>query len=101
MGEPRASGVAAVERALAILAAYREGDAALGLADLAQRTGLYKSTILRLIASLERFRFIARLDDGRYQLGPALLHLGSLYQRSLRLEQHVLPALRRLAVWRC
>jgi DNA-binding IclR family transcriptional regulator len=90
------TGVAAVERALAILNAYRPGEAALSLHEIAERTGLYKSTILRLIGTLAQAHCIQRLDDGRYQLGSMLLHWGSLYQASMRLEDHVLPVLRSL-----
>lgn len=93
----RNGGVAAVERALAILTAFREGDASLSLTDLSERTGFYKSTVSRLLTSLERYRCVVRLEDGRYQLGPTVFRLGTLYQRSLRLEQHVVPVLRRLA----
>ncbi|WP_439594619.1 IclR family transcriptional regulator [Falsiroseomonas sp.] len=85
-------GVAAVDRALSILGAFREGDTALTLAELAARTGLYKSTILRLLASLERGRCAARQADGRWALGPMLFHWGALYARSLPVERH-LPAL--------
>ena len=48
----KANGVAAVERALSVLGAFRDGDASLSLHELAARTGLYKSTILRLLVSL-------------------------------------------------
>ncbi|MGD9941792.1 MAG: IclR family transcriptional regulator [Burkholderiaceae bacterium] len=95
MSENQAS-VASVDRALSILGAFRPGDAALSLHELAQRTGLYKSTILRLIATLEKHHCIQRLDDGRYQMGSMLLHWGGLYQASLRLEDHVLPILQGL-----
>lgn len=88
--------VAALDRALSILGAFKPGDTALSLHDLAARTGLYKSTILRLIGTLSQHHCIQRLEDGRYQLGSMLLHWGSLYQSSLRLEDHVLPVLQRL-----
>jgi DNA-binding IclR family transcriptional regulator len=88
--------VAALDRALSILGAFKPGDTALSLHDLAARTGLYKSTILRLIGTLSQHHCIQRLDDGRYQLGSMLLHWGSLYQSSLRLDDHVLPVLQRL-----
>lgn len=94
--ESKTSGVAAVDRALSILSAFHEQDDALSLAELARRTSLYKSTILRLIVSLERAAFLRRLEDGRYRLGPALLQLGKLYQASFRLEDHVMPVLKRL-----
>lgn len=94
--EPKAGGVAAVERALAILKAFRAGDISLTLNELSQRTGMYKSTILRLIATLVQEHCMVRLDDGSYQLGSMLLHWGGLYQTALRLDDHVPPILRRL-----
>lgn len=95
--DPKPGGVAAVERAFAILNAFQPGDASLPLNELARRTGMYKSTILRLIATLVQEHCIVRLDDGSYQLGSMLLHWGGLYQAALRLDDHVPPILRRLA----
>lgn len=95
--EEKRGGVAAVERALGILNAFRAGDSSLSLNELARRTGMYKSTILRLIATLSHAHCIVRLDDGTYQLGSMLLHWGGLYQSSLRMDDHVPAVLRRLA----
>ncbi|MBM3470490.1 MAG: IclR family transcriptional regulator [Armatimonadetes bacterium] len=93
----KTSGVAAVERALAILDAFREGDDGLTLAEIAERTRMYKSTILRLCASLEKYGYLWRVPDGRYRLGPTPMRLGSLYQRGFPLADRVVPVLRRLA----
>ena len=90
-------GVAAVDRALEILAAFEPTDKALTLAELTQRTGFYKSTILRLSQSLIRHRYLQRLDDGSYRIGPAPLMLGALYQRSLRLGDILLPLMHEVA----
>lgn len=89
-------GVAALDRAFAILFAFRPEDKGVSLAELAARTGLYKSTILRLIASLTHHRLLLRSDEGLYYVGPATLQLGALYQRSLQLGDVVLPLMRRL-----
>mgnify|MGYP000257920606 CR=1 FL=1 len=91
------TGVAAVERALSVLGAFRDGDVSLSLHELATRTGYYKSTLLRLIASLVRTGCVVRLADGSYQLGPMVLHWGRVYLSSLRIEDHVQPVLKRLA----
>ncbi len=93
----RAEGVVAVERALAILDAWQDGEAALSLAALAARTGLYKSTLLRLLASLERFRCVERRPDGQWALGPRLFRWGMLFQGGLALEAAVPPRLATLA----
>src|SRR5690554_6213622 len=89
-------GVAAVDRALAILDSFTESDRSLPLAELARRTGFYKRTLLRLATSLVRARYLLRLKDGEFALGPALLRLGELYQASFDIGQVVLPSLRRL-----
>ena len=87
------SGVAAVDRAFAILSAFNIEQDCLSLAEIARRTGLYKSTILRLIASLEKAGFVRRLSDGRYSVGPEPLRLSQLYQTSFRLRDVIHPLL--------
>ncbi len=89
-------GVAAVDRALMLLAAFREGDRSLSLIELAERTHLVKSTVLRLLASLIHFGVLQKLDDGRYALGSEIARLQSIYTASFSLEALVLPVLRDL-----
>ena len=89
-------GAAAVDRALTLLAAFRAGDAALSLAELAQRTQLYKSTVLRLLASLEHARLVQRTADGQYGLGPEVARLNTIYSASFSLEKQLMPVLREL-----
>jgi DNA-binding IclR family transcriptional regulator len=89
-------GAAAVDRALALLAAFRTGDTALTLAELAGRTDLYKSTALRLLASLEHAGVVQKLEDGRYGVGAEIARLHGIYAASFSLDRVVLPALRKL-----
>lgn len=89
--------VEAVERALAILDAFDEERVRLTLAEIAQRTGLYPSTILRLAGSLTRFGYLHRDDDGRFRVGPTPLRLGHLYRQTFDLTDYVRPALARLS----
>lgn len=96
-GEPaQAGGVAAVDRAFHILQAFQLGDESLSLAQLAERTQLYKSTILRLLESLERARMVERTADGRYALGHEISRLHAIYQASYSLERVVMPVLKQL-----
>ena len=88
--------VEAVERALTLLDVFTEEEDEVSLADLADKTGYYKSTILRLSRSLERFGYLARQPNGNFRLGPALWRLGSLYRREFDLGEYVRPVLRRL-----
>ncbi|ACL62466.1 IclR family transcriptional regulator [Methylobacterium nodulans] len=94
---PKLEGVASAERVLTVLTAFRRGDDALELSELARRTSLVKSTIMRLCISLEKFDLIERLDDGRYRLGVEAARIGSVYQQSFALEERVVPVLERLA----
>ncbi|MBO1074909.1 IclR family transcriptional regulator [Roseomonas marmotae] len=97
MDAEESGGVAAVDRALSLLGAFRSGDHALELAELSARTGLYKSTILRLAQSLLRHRLLTRREDGRYAIGPAALRLGALYQASHDTAEVLLPLMRALS----
>jgi hypothetical protein len=73
-------GVAAVDRALLILSVFREEDVSLSLALIARRTGLYKSTILRLLQSLLRAGYVVRLPEGSYIVGPEPARLARMFQ---------------------
>ncbi|WP_245425305.1 IclR family transcriptional regulator [Phyllobacterium brassicacearum] len=90
-------GVAALDRAIAIMNAFTPSDRSLSLAEIAGRTGFYKSTILRIAGSLLRGQLLERLDDGRYRIGPAAFRLGSIYQRSLATAEILLPVMRDLS----
>jgi len=91
------SGVDVLDRAFSILYAFRPEDTPLTLAELAQRTGLYKSTLLRLAGSLIHHHFLVRLGDGRYRLGPAGFALGSIYQAGMNVGEVLLPIMRGLS----
>lgn len=93
---PKEKGVAAVDRALSIVAAFEGTSEPLTISELARRTGLYKSTALRLLESLRRFGYISQTSNHRYQLGPALLRFGMLYQQNNRMQEKVLPVFERI-----
>ncbi len=79
-------GVAAVDKALALLAAFADEESSVSLSQFAQRTGLYKSAVLRLLASLEQSGLMERLPiasgarEARWRIGPAAVRLHRLYQ---------------------
>lgn len=92
-GSPQ--GAAAVERALLIVSAIETSDTPSELSDIATRTGLYKSTILRLLGSLLGAGYVARLPDGRYDLGPTVFRLGAASRRNA-IGHRVMPSLQAL-----
>ena len=89
-------GVAAVDRALSLLAAFDVASPLLTLADLAGRTRLYKSTVLRLLASLEHARLVRRHADGRWGLGAEVERLHQVHAGAFSLGDVVMPVLRAL-----
>src|SRR5437899_11800670 len=90
-------GTIAVDRALALLQAFRPGDGALTLAELANRTGLNKSTILRLAVSLQKANLLVKLPVGGFRMGGQVLALAAIFRESLHLDREVRPRLGTLA----
>lgn len=89
-------GAAAVDRALSVLSAFRAGDKALSVTELAERTRLYKSTVLRLLASLAHGGLMRKTGEGLWALGPEVSRLASLYTAAFSLEDVVLPVMHAL-----
>ncbi|GGX92791.1 hypothetical protein GCM10007160_20390 [Litchfieldella qijiaojingensis] len=89
--------VEAVERALTVLEAFDSPREHFTLAELALTTGFYKSTLLRLLGSLERYDYVQRGDDGRYRLGHTPVRLARRHLPSRQLAAWVQPVLDNLA----
>jgi DNA-binding IclR family transcriptional regulator len=89
-------GVAAVERALAIVEAIERAEQPLTLTGIAETTGLYKSAVLRMMVTLERRGLVQRRQDQRYVLGPLAFRLGRAYERNNRLEEQLAPLMQAL-----
>jgi DNA-binding IclR family transcriptional regulator len=79
-----------------VLDAFESGPGALTLVELSERTGLYKSTILRIAETLAARGYLVREADGTYQIGPKPFLLGARYQSSVIPAEWVLPVLRKL-----
>ncbi|MGD1888457.1 MAG: IclR family transcriptional regulator [Cohaesibacteraceae bacterium] len=86
----------AVERALSILMAFSAQRPTMSLAELAEETGLHKSTILRLTNSMGVYGFVQRDDGGRFSIGPSVWRLGLLFRRDFVTREAIAPALRKL-----
>lgn len=68
--------VESVARAIGIVEALAQSPA--GLSETARRVGLPKSTVARLLATLEELEAVERAEDGRmYRLGPVFKRLSS------------------------
>jgi DNA-binding IclR family transcriptional regulator len=75
--------VPGLERGLRILAEFSRREPMLTAPELARRLGVPRSTVFRLLVTLENMGFVQRTDDGRaYRLGLAVLRLGFEYLAS-------------------
>ncbi len=88
--------VQSVARAFRILEALATGE--LGITELGARADLPKSTVARLVATLEEIGAVERSDDeGRYRIGPEIVALAGVASPTANLVSVVRPQLRLLA----
>lgn len=90
-------GVIAVARAFAILDAFHAGESALTLGELARRTGLHKTTVLRIARTMAATRYLVQLENGSWRLGPGAGWLGARYQTVFGQTASIEPVLRDLS----
>lgn len=87
--------VQSIERAFRVLEAVGPGGA--GLSDLAARVSLPKSTVARLLKTLENVGAVERLEGPRYRIGPGLVALAGTAHGLGNLARRARPVLRELA----
>lgn len=90
--------IEALARGLDVLRAFQPGDGFLGNQDIAQRTGLPKSSVSRLTYTLTKLGYLTystRLE--KYQLGSGVLALGYAFVSNLAIRQIAKPLMQELA----
>jgi IclR family acetate operon transcriptional repressor len=88
----KTSSVQSIERAIAILKAFSTEKEELGVTELSRQLDLHKSTVSRLIASLQREGLVEEnLVTRKYRLGMALVTLGGLVLQRLDVAQTARP----------
>lgn len=90
--------VQTVDRAIAVLNILNASQRELSLTEISDRLGLHKSTVHRLLASLEKGGLVSRPPGSRkYRLGIRLIELGNTVLNTRQLPQIVLPYLHYLS----
>ncbi|MBN7796184.1 IclR family transcriptional regulator [Parahaliea mediterranea] len=90
--------IEALARGLDVLRAFQPGDGFLGNQEIAQRTGLPKSSVSRLTYTLTQLGYLGyseRLE--KYQLGSGVLALGYAFISNLAIRQVARPLMQELA----
>ncbi|MGI9155362.1 MAG: IclR family transcriptional regulator, partial [Marmoricola sp.] len=95
--QPAPGGVQSVGRAITILEALaRSGE--LGVTEVAGELGVHKSTVFRLMSTLEGRGLIEQTDErGKYRLGVGLLRLAGATTARLDVIQEARPICKALA----
>ena len=95
--DPRDGGVQSVDRALLIIETLAEDDEGYRLCDLAIRTGLSTSTVHRLLATLEKRRFV-QFDRyaSKWHVGAQSFAVGATFARRRNFTAQAMPYLRKL-----
>ncbi|HWK62614.1 MAG TPA: IclR family transcriptional regulator [Eoetvoesiella sp.] len=89
--------VPGLERGLRILSEFSRHTPTLTAPELAKRLDVPRTTVFRLLVTLENLGFVERARNGRdYSLGTAVLKLGFEYLASLSLTELSRPLLERL-----
>ena len=89
-------GIATLDRALSLLGAFSTANPTPTLTEIAEHARVYKSTVLRMLASLEHAYLVHRRTDNRYALGAEVARLHSVYVGSFSMETVVVPVLQKL-----
>lgn len=100
-GTPSSDGgvtIGGLSRGLQLLALFDRTQPEWSLNGLVERTGLHKSTVYRLVRTLESQRFLALdRDTGNYHLGPAMYRVAYLASAHSQLAHLARPHLQALA----
>jgi DNA-binding IclR family transcriptional regulator len=89
------SGIAAVDRAVAVLDVFTRGQLRLGVSDIARATGLSTSTAHRVLASLCTHGLVTKVGPN-YALGPRILQLAAAARDTGSLTAVARPVMTRL-----
>jgi DNA-binding IclR family transcriptional regulator len=71
--------IQSIERAAAVMRSFTENEPELGVTELSIRTGLHKSTVARILTTLQTESFVSQnLRTGKYRLGVGLISLAGV-----------------------
>jgi DNA-binding IclR family transcriptional regulator len=90
--------ITSVARAFSILRCFKRGEKALGNKEIAQRTGLPKSSVARIAYTLTKLGYLEFLPaEEKYSLGIGVLALGQNYLAGLDVREVARPLMQELA----
>ena len=98
--EAGALSIRVLDRTLAVIGFMAETRRQVGITEISCATSLSKATIHRILSTLRDHSVVLKDENGRYQMGPAVLLWADAYRRRSGLAELARPLLR--ALWeRC
>ncbi len=85
-----------IEKALSVLELFKE-HVKLSFTDIQQELGMNKTTLFRILYTLEANEYLSRDENGRYLLGLNIFILGNSFSRGKHIGRGFAPYLRQLA----
>jgi DNA-binding IclR family transcriptional regulator len=96
-GMSEGDGVRSVHRALDLLERFDDEHPTWTLAALTHASGLPKTTVLRLVTTLEQRGLVAAIGPGKYAIGPGFLRWSRLSSTSMEIPPAVRAAMGKLS----
>lgn len=94
---PDARGTSVIVNAIAVLRCFSAAEPLLGVTEIAQRVGMHKSSVSRILATLEQEELVERDPDSRrFKLGLGLIAVAGPLLAELEERRAAYPLLRRL-----
>lgn len=95
--EGRRGSTSVLLNGLGVLEAFTIAEPILGVTEIARRVGLHKSSVSRILATLEQAGYVERVPgDGRFRLGLGLIALAGPLLADLDVRRLARPTLERL-----
>lgn len=96
-GKSDAKGTSVIVNAIAVLRSFTADEPLLGVTEIANRVGLHKSTVSRILATFEQENLVERDDDTRrFRLGLGLIAVAGPLLAELEERRVAYPVLREL-----
>lgn len=89
--------IKSVKTSLDILSCFTNGTPKIGVIEISRKLGLSKSTVSRILSTLERGNFVAKgATDQKYRLGSKVLELASIFISTIEWRTIAIPYLKDL-----
>lgn len=88
--------VQSIDRAIDIIEKLVDAEKSLGVTEISNSLGLHKSTVYRLLATLDYRGYVEQDTNNRYKIGIKLFEIGAVALNTLDIRERIKPYLKQL-----